>query len=113
MVAGSEARLVVVDANLQAIGERDVVNSGIGAALVRDDSSILVTGGWDSRLRVFSWKRPARLKPLAVLDFHSEAIEAMAFSKGRIQEGRLVGKRLVAAGGKDGKVSLWDIYSDV
>ena len=113
VVVGSEDRLVVVDASLQVVGQRQVVNSGMGAVLVRDDSSIMVTGGWDARLRVFSWKKPEKLKPLAVLDFHSEAVEAMAFSKGRLKEGRLAGKRLVAAGGKDGKVSLWDIYSDV
>ena len=113
VVVGSEDRLVVVDASLQVVGQRQVVNSGMGAVLVRDDSSIMVAGGWDSRLRVFSWKKPEKLKPLAVLDFHSEAVEAMAFSKGRLEEGRLAGKRLVAAGGKDGKVSLWDIYSDV
>ena len=113
MIVGSEARLVVVDTSLQVVGQREVVNPGMGAALVRDDSSIMVTGGWDARLRVFSWKKPEKLKPLAVLDFHSEPVEAMAFSKGRSEEGRLAGKRLLAAGGKDGKVSLWDIYSDV
>jgi len=113
VIVGSEARLVVVDTSLQVVGQREVVNPGMGAALVRDDSSIMVTGGWDARLRVFSWKKPEKLKPLAVLDFHSEAVEAMTFSKGRVEEGRLAGKRLVAAGGKDGKVSLWDIYSDV
>ena len=113
VVVGSEDRLVVVDASLQVVGQRQVVNSGMGAVLVRDDSSIMVAGGWDARLRVFSWKKPEKLKPLAVLDFHSEAVEAMAFSNGRLEEGRLAGKRLVAAGGKDGKVSLWDIYSDV
>ena len=113
VVVGSEALLVVVDATLQVVGQREVVNSGMGAALVRDDSSIMLTGGWDARLRVFSWKKPEKLKPLAVLDFHSEAVEAMTFSKGKLEEGRMAGKRLVAAGGKDGKVSLWDIYSDV
>ena len=112
VVVGSEARVVVVDDHLQVLGEREVVNAGMGSALVRDDSTIMVTGGWDSRVRVFSWKNPAKLKPLAVLDFHTEAVEAMVFSKGRLEVGRLSGKRLIAAGGKDGKVSLWDIYSD-
>ena len=113
VVVGSEACLVVVDTNLQVVGQREVINPGMGAALVRDDSSIMVTGGWDARLRLFSWKKPEKVKPLAVLDFHSEAVEALAFSKGRLEEGRLAGKRLLAAGSKDGKVSLWDIYSDV
>ena len=103
----------MVDDHLQVLGAREVVNAGMGSALVREDSTIMVTGGWDSRVRVFSWKNPAKLKPLAVLDFHTEAVEAMAFSKGRLEVGRLAGKRLIAAGGKDGKVSLWDIYSDV
>ena len=30
--------------------------------------------------RVFSWKKPEKLRPLAVLQFHSEPVEALAYS---------------------------------
>ena len=121
LVVGSEAKLVVVGGGLEEVvgssldvmGERGVINPGMGVVRVRPDSRMAVTGGWDGRVRVFSWKNPEKVKPLAVLQFHSESVECMAFS-GRLGEGGKLGGRrgVLAAGSKDGKVSLWDVYSD-
>lgn len=69
-VVGSEARVVVVDGLLEVVGEVAVTNPGLGAVAVRGDSALLATGGWDARLRLFSWRRPSRPRPLAVLQFH-------------------------------------------
>ena len=105
VAVGSEDKVLVLDGELKVVRERKVTNSGLSTAVVRGDGKILVTGGWDGRLRVFSWLKPLKLKPLAVLQFHSEAVESLISSS----DGP-AGKQLVVAGGKDGKISVWDIY---
>lgn len=100
---------------------------------IRSDSRVFATAGWDSRVRVYSAKT---LKELAVLKWHREGVYAVAFaeidpeSKGDgwseavVKSGGTLVERSVrkqreekvrtthwlAAGAKDGKVSLWDIY---
>jgi hypothetical protein len=37
---------------------------GVGDVVIREDSKIFVSGGWDGKLRVYSYRK---LKPLAVL----------------------------------------------
>ena len=108
---GSEARLVVVDTEAMKVTRvREVTNPGLGAVMVRGDGRILVTGGWDARLRLFSWgASPDKAKPLAVLQFHTESVETL-LTCDNLEEGRLAGRRLILAGGKDGKISFWDIY---
>ena len=78
--------------------------------IIRPDKKIVVCGGWDGRLRIFSWVKPEKLKPLAVLNFHADTVEAVAFSDQDVEGGRLHGRKVLVAGGKDGKASLWDIY---
>jgi len=110
VVVGAEDKVVVFNEELVIIKEREVINKGLGAVQLRGDGKLAVCGGWDGKLRVFSWVKPDRLKPLAVLKFHTETVEALTFSDEEVDGGRLGGKRVLAAGGKDGKVSLWDIY---
>ena len=56
-------------------------------------------------MRLFSLKRENKLKPLGALKFHDESVDCVAFSS--IIETKI----LLAAGSKDGKVSIWDIYN--
>ena len=56
-------------------------------------------------MRLFSLKRANKLKPLGALKFHSESVDCVGFSPGN---GSAV---LLAAGSKDGKVSIWDLYN--
>ena len=103
---------------------------------VRSDGRILATAGWDGRIRVYSTKT---LKELAVLIWHKQGCYAVDFAcvtcnvisnrqdnfdagkkspVHRTQSMKLIHKRetraqsihWIAAGSKDGKVSLWDIY---
>ena len=57
--------------------------------------------------------KPARLKPLGALKFHSETVQALAWS-GEDHWIKLKGESspLIAAGGKDRKISFWRIYND-
>ncbi|XP_034939508.1 guanine nucleotide-binding protein subunit beta-like protein 1 [Chelonus insularis] len=81
-------------------------NSGISALASRLDSKVFASGGWDGRVRVFSWKT---LRPLAVLDQHRSTIFDIIYSSEKVQAWN--NKTLMAATGKDGTVSLWDLYN--
>ncbi|KAL9082196.1 MAG: hypothetical protein Q9159_006617 [Coniocarpon cinnabarinum] len=101
-------------------------HSGQQGLRVRDDARILATAGWDSKMRVYSSKT---LKELAVLKWHKEGCYALDFALVESQatdsslddttslqtpsmarEKKARNTHWLAAGSKDGKVSLWDIY---
>lgn len=112
-------------------------HSGQQGLSVRGDQKIFATAGWDARIRVYSCKT---MKELAVLKWHSEGCYTVAFAEiissttteGRsTQEGddsaiqpqnspleivrqernqKAQQTHWLAAGSKDGKISLWDIY---
>ncbi|KAL7748906.1 Astra associated protein 1 Asa1 [Sorochytrium milnesiophthora] len=83
---------------------------GVSSAAQRQDGRIFVTGGWDA-------------KPLAVLLYHSESIQAVAISpsppaasstivteEGQLLEDSIDMYHLIAAGSKDYRISLWKLY---
>ena len=43
---------------LEVLGESQVTNTGLGTAVVLADSRVAAVGGWDGRLRIFSWRWP-------------------------------------------------------
>uniref|UniRef100_A0A2R8MJG3 G protein subunit beta 1 like n=1 Tax=Callithrix jacchus TaxID=9483 RepID=A0A2R8MJG3_CALJA len=82
---------------LQVCGTHQLTNPGIAEVTIRPDRKILATAGWDHRIRVFHWRK---MQPLAVLAFHSAAIQCVAFAA----------DGLLAAGSKDQRISLWSLY---
>jgi len=106
-------------------------HSGQQGLRVRSDGKIFATAGWDARVRVYAAKG---MKELAVLKWHKEGCYSVAFAdvasnepEDEGSEGAVVKKmgamtvkeeriwkakttHWLAAGSKDGKVSLWDIY---
>ena len=136
--------------NTELLPAYKIVNTkhaGQQSLKVRSDGRILVTGGWDSRIRIYSTKT---LKEVAVLKWHNEGVYAAAFGEvlddalvdlssetgegaqsgegrqasvlapgARIsslnklkkqREEQLQRKHWVAAGAKDGKVSIWEVF---
>nr|CAB3267700.1 WD repeat-containing protein 38 [Phallusia mammillata] len=87
----------------QTLKSYELPNPGIASVKVRSDSKIFATGGWDYKLRIFSWKS---CKPLAVLEYHKGTLQALAFSGPSIN-----GKQLLACGANDTKISIWDVYN--
>ncbi|XP_005990263.1 guanine nucleotide-binding protein subunit beta-like protein 1 [Latimeria chalumnae] len=81
----------------------ELVNSGIAHVCIRQDRRILATAGWDCRVRIFGWKK---LKPLAVLQYHTANVHCVAFSNHSAPK-----ERLLAAGSKDQRISVWAIYN--
>lgn len=106
-------------------------HSGQQSLRVRSDGRILATAGWDGRIRVYS---TSDLQLLAVLKWHKQGCYALAFahidpppepesgnitttsmtsqspSVRRSRSAQETTTHWLAAGSKDGKVSLWDIY---
>lgn len=80
-----------------------LVNPGISQLCIRGDRKIVASAGWDHRVRVFGWKK---LRPLAVLQHHTDMVLSLAFSDH--QDPR---NRMLAAGSKDQRISLWSIYN--
>ncbi|KAI9694085.1 MAG: Guanine nucleotide binding protein (G protein), beta polypeptide 1-like [Bathelium mastoideum] len=105
----------------------DTKHSGQQALTVRSDERILATAGWDSRVRVYSAKT---LKELVVLKWHKQGCYALSFAVlhgsvdtlyardgnapvqtvQRRRKAEAESTHWLAAGSKDGKVSLWNIY---
>lgn len=80
-------------------------HAGQQSLRVRSDGRLLVTGGWDARVRIYSSKT---LKEVAVLKWHKEGVYAVAF--GELLSADAPARHWVAAGAKDGKVSLWEVF---
>ncbi|KAI7812333.1 guanine nucleotide-binding protein subunit beta-like protein 1 isoform X1 [Triplophysa rosa] len=90
--------------NLQMHGSVQLTNPGVSSARVRADGKILATAGWDNNVRVFGWKK---LKPLAVLQHHTDMVNSVAFSDHQDPP-----QRLLAAASKDQRITVWSIYSE-
>ncbi|KAK1939405.1 Guanine nucleotide-binding protein subunit beta-like protein 1 [Phytophthora citrophthora] len=71
---------------------------GFSSVCIRGDQRIVATAGWDHRVRLFHVRK---LKPLAVLKYHSESVFALDFSSDNA---------LLASCSKDHKIALWSIY---
>lgn len=111
-------------------------HSGQQGLTIRSDGKIFATAGWDSRVRIYSAKS---LKELAVLKWHKDGCYSTAFAtisivQDSIREtypetetqvavqhsalelvkadraAKAQGVHWLAAGGKDGKISMWEIY---
>uniref|UniRef100_A0A4W6EMS6 Guanine nucleotide binding protein (G protein), beta polypeptide 1-like n=1 Tax=Lates calcarifer TaxID=8187 RepID=A0A4W6EMS6_LATCA len=90
--------------NLQLQDCVTLVNPGVSQLCIREDGKLLASAGWDHRVRVFSWKK---LRPLAVLQYHTDMVLSVAFSDHQDPK-----QRLLAAGSKDQRISLWSIYNE-
>uniref|UniRef100_A0A3Q4MPI1 Guanine nucleotide binding protein (G protein), beta polypeptide 1-like n=1 Tax=Neolamprologus brichardi TaxID=32507 RepID=A0A3Q4MPI1_NEOBR len=90
--------------NLQLQDCVTLVNPGVSQLCIRMDHKLLASAGWDHRIRVFGWKK---LRPLAVLQYHTDMVLSVAFSDHRDPR-----QRVLAAGSKDQRISLWSVYNE-
>ncbi|KAL5118092.1 Astra associated protein 1 Asa1 [Pleosporales sp. CAS-2024a] len=138
----AKPRATIVQAAYKATNTK---HCGQQSLCVRSDGRIMATGGWDSRVRIYSAKT---LKEIAVLKWHKEGVYAVDIAKilqdgdlrrhdsdsdsdsdnnagdddmvarretglGRLQKQReeaMQRKHYIAAGAKDGKISLWEVF---
>lgn len=99
--------------DISLLREIDLVNEGISCCISRPDSGIYVTGGWDKRIRVFSWLND---RMLACLSDHTKSITDLQYSVSEvtIHDGAAAETQgtifLLAASSTDGGISLWRLF---
>ncbi|CAM9326096.1 unnamed protein product [Choristocarpus tenellus] len=71
---------------------------GTSCVEIRPDQKLFTLGGWDRRIRMFSWGTP---RALAVLRCHEGSVYSIDYSP---ENG------IFAAGSKDCRVSIWNVY---
>lgn len=108
-------RYELYPAEMKRLTEVTLPQAGVNDVRIRADERIYATAGWDHRyshsvtspllaytyvlsVRVFSWKKNT---PLAVLRFHTAAVNCVAFQEQ---------SNLLAAASADGRVAVWSIY---
>ncbi|KAH8256673.1 hypothetical protein KR038_001745 [Drosophila bunnanda] len=91
---------------LQRGSELCIKNPGVNCVRIRTDQKVFASGGWDGRIRIFSWKS---LRPLAVLTQHKQGgVMDLAYSSQAVAMWRAP---IMAAAGMDSQISLWDLYN--
>lgn len=127
---------IIPEVQTQPLKILNTKHSGQQSVQIRSDGKIFATAGWDSKIRVYSAQS---MKEIAVLKWHQVGCYAVSFASTSAPAEPAVDKpsdvdstavvpRLVdvtvrarrikqakeshwlAAGSKDGKISLWDIY---
>ncbi|KAH9399126.1 Guanine nucleotide binding protein (G protein), beta polypeptide 1-like [Tyrophagus putrescentiae] len=87
-----------------------LTNAGILCAAIRPDGRIFATGGKDGRLRLFGLRTG---KPLAVLAYHANTIEAVRFGGGSLSSSNHNSEgSLLFAASRDKSISVWSLYTD-
>ncbi|KAH7915635.1 WD40-repeat-containing domain protein [Hygrophoropsis aurantiaca] len=105
---------------------------GNAAVAIRGDGRVCAVGGWDGRVRLFSTKS---FKPLGTLVYHKQACQAIAFASTTIDshparsdreedcncddddgdemtvDEKRARERWLITGGKDARVSIWELMS--
>ncbi|KAI9103174.1 WD40-repeat-containing domain protein [Phlyctochytrium arcticum] len=92
--------------------------AGQACLACRPDGKIVISGGWDSKIRVFSAKK---LTQLAVLSGHKEGVHAVAFPEGKFKptqaeieeldyENVPIPANMFASGSNDRLITFWQIY---
>ncbi len=77
---------------------------GMQAVGWRPDGKIVCAGFWDGKARIYSGKS---MNILASIGYHSQIVNSVTFSPEKV-----IGKYLLAIGSRDGRISLWDLFSD-
>lgn len=105
LLGTSSESLHILDAdNLTQLKAIELTNPGLNAIALRlSDSRVYATAGWDKRIRFFSARTH---KKLCVLQIHEDSLNSLVFIIGHC------GWSLLAAGGSDSLISLWDLYGD-
>lgn len=82
-----------------------IKNRGINKVVSRSDGKVFSSGGWDGHVRIFSW---FSMRPLVVLTEHKAAIQDIAYSSQKVS---MWNANIMAVGGLDGAITLWNLYN--
>ncbi|KAI4455105.1 transducin beta-like 3 [Holotrichia oblita] len=100
-------QLFTIDKTLNMVlkCEINITNEGCNIVKIRQDRKIFVSGSWDGKLRLFSWKS---LRLLVLLNEHRKTISDVQFSPNIVNYWK---SNIMAVSSGDGSVSLWNLYN--
>lgn len=75
------------------------VKKGVNDIRIRSDDKLVVSAGWDYRVKVYALKKP---RPLAVLKFHTDAVTSIDFNP--------TISNTFATASQDTRIALWSLY---
>lgn len=84
--------------------ELKMPNPGCQIVKFRPDRKLFVAGGWDGRLRIYSWRT---LRPLVILTEHKKPISDIQFSPTIVRYWK---SKIFASASADGTIYLWNVY---
>lgn len=90
---------------LSKTSEITIKNPSTCRLKIRKDRKVFASTGSDGRIRIFSWKS---MRPLAVLTEHKSEVLDVVYSEDKVSMWKAV---IMAAGGMDGRISLWNLYN--
>lgn len=109
--SGSEIIKFTVDSasyKIKCLKGVELKNPGCSSISIRNDGLLFAIGSWDHSIKYFSSKS---LKLLAVLIHHNSPVECLKFVPNILSENNESSKEsYLLAGGRDGRVSLWNLY---
>lgn len=82
-----------------------IKNPGVNRVISRSDGKVFASGGWDGHIRIFSW---FSMRPLVVLTEHKGVVQDIAYSSQKVSYWKA---NIMAAGGLDGAITLWNLYN--
>ncbi|GBP29406.1 Guanine nucleotide-binding protein subunit beta-like protein 1 [Eumeta japonica] len=94
------------DLNLSLRGEISIKNHGVNKVQSHSDGKVFASAGWDGRIRIFSWWT---LRALVVLTEHKAAVQDLTYSEQNVSQWNA---NIMAAGGLDGAITLWNLYNN-
>jgi WD40 repeat protein len=97
LIVGAINNLIsIIDLNENKLLHKfEIKNKGISDISIKNDNRIIVTGGWDYKIRYFDIKK---FKCLGIFEYHTKSINCLEFNS----------NNLVCVGSKDHKISIWD-----
>mmetsp|Transcript_25466 Transcript_25466/g.31269 ORF Transcript_25466/g.31269 Transcript_25466/m.31269 type:complete len:393 (-) Transcript_25466:392-1570(-) len=93
---GMDSMKAEVVKNLQLPGD----STGCSSIKIRPDRKIFAVAGWDNKVHLYTWKK---LTPLGSLIHHTKSVQSLSF-------GEFSSQKILASGGSDGHIALWDVY---
>lgn len=95
------------DLSLEHKLDVNIKNPGINKVMTRSDGKVFASAGWDHHIRIFSW---FSLRQLVVLTEHKQAVQEVVYSTQKVS---LWNANILAAGGLDGAITLWNLYNQM
>ncbi|KAI9921236.1 hypothetical protein PsorP6_002655 [Peronosclerospora sorghi] len=94
-----EGNFDVASYTLQSRAFFSCTHGGFSDICIRGDQRIVASAGWDHRVRIFHLRK---LKPLAILKYHSESVHGLDFSDD---------STILTSSSKDRRLAIWSVFS--